>query len=89
MDHPAAALLRAWRDKGVPARCHTEAWTREQKDQRIHQGCHYSANEHASFIREEMAEFIENKFWMVLPYSLVADLPELILSPAAIKDEHN
>ena len=34
-----------------------------------------------------MAEFIENKFWMVLPYSLVADLPELMLSPAAIKDK--
>ena len=27
IDHPAAALLRTWRDEGVPARCHTKAWT--------------------------------------------------------------
>ena len=36
-----------------------------------------------------MAEFIENKFWIVLPHSLVADLPELMLSPAAIQDERD
>ena len=87
IDHPAAALLRTWRDEGVPAKCHTEAWTREQKDECIKRGCHYSANEHSSFIREEMAEFIENKFWMVLPYELVSDIPQLMLSPAAIKEE--
>ena len=34
-----------------------------------------------------MAEFIENKFWMVLPYELVSDTPQLMLSPAAIKEE--
>ena len=50
IDHPAAALLHTWRDEGVPARCHTKAWTREQKDECIKRGCHYSANEHSAFI---------------------------------------
>ena len=36
-----------------------------------------------------MAEFIENKFWAVLPYDLVRDLQELMLSPAAVKEERD
>ena len=36
-----------------------------------------------------MAEFIENKFWVVLPYTLVRHLQELMLSPTAVKDERN
>ena len=68
LDHPAAALLRKWRDEGVPAETYSKPWTREQKDECIARGCHYSANEHADFIREEMAGFLEDRFWMVLPY---------------------
>ena len=34
-----------------------------------------------------MADNIENKFWMVLPYEQVQDLPQLMLSPAAMKEE--
>jgi hypothetical protein len=34
-----------------------------------------------------MAEFIDNRFWVVLPYKLVRDLPQLQLSPAAVKEE--
>ena len=34
-----------------------------------------------------MADNIENKFWMVLPYKQVRDLPQLVLSPAAVKEE--
>jgi hypothetical protein len=55
-------------------------WTNEQKDQCIYQGCHQSAKDHADFLREEMAEFIESKSWVVLPYELVRDLEEIMLS---------
>ena len=44
LDHPAAALLRQWRDEGVPANSRSEPWTAEQKDECINHGCHYSAN---------------------------------------------
>ena len=87
IDHPASELLRRWRDEGVPARSSSEPWTPEQKDECIQRGCHHSANEHADFIREEMADFIDDKFWMVLPYELVRHLAELMLSPVAIKEE--
>ena len=36
-----------------------------------------------------MADFIENKFWMVLPYDLVKDLLLLRLTPLACKEERD
>ena len=64
-------------------------WTTEQKDRCLKRGCHPSATEHAEFLRDEMAEFIENRFWAVLPYDLVRDLEDLFASPAAVKDERD
>ena len=86
LDHPAASLLREWRDNGVPAKTTSPPWTLEQKDECIRRGCHQSATEHSDFLREEMAEFIENRFWTVLPYDLVRHLEEIMSSPAAIKN---
>jgi hypothetical protein len=36
-----------------------------------------------------MSEFIDHRFWVVLPYLLVRELPELQFSPAAVKDERD
>ena len=71
LDHPAASPLSKWRDEGVPVQTTIESWTAEQKDEGIARGCHHSANEHADFPQEEMADNIENKFWMVLPHEQV------------------
>jgi hypothetical protein len=88
VDHPAADLLRLWRDEGVPALTSSPPWCGDLKDTLIERGCHRSATEHADFLRKEMAEFIENRFWTVLPYRLVRDLPQLqLLSPAVVKEE--
>ena len=87
LEHPAAPLLQQWRDEGVPARSTDAPWTVEQKDTCVQRGCHKSANEHRDFIREEMAGFIDDRFWMVLPYDLIKDLEDLMLWPAAIKEE--
>ena len=59
----------------------------DQKDRCVERGCHHSANEHSKFVGDELANFIENKFWMVLPYEIVTHYLELLLSPAAIKEE--
>ena len=89
VQHPAAELLAKWRDEGVPAMTSSEPWPIEDLDLRIERGCHHSAVEHSKFLREEMAEFIENGFWVVLPYSQVRHLPNLQLSPAAVKEERD
>lgn len=89
LDHPAADLLRQWRDHGVPAETTSDPWTDQELDSCVERGCHRSATEHADFLREEMSEFIESKFWTVLPYDRVKHLPGLQLSPAAVKDERD
>ena len=89
IDHPAANLLNDWREHGVPVRTTSEPWTAEELDALVERGCHRSATEHSDFLRKEMSEFIENKFWTVLPYDSVKHLTELQLSPAAVKDERD
>ena len=61
VQHPAAALLCLWRDEGVPVHSSSPPWTSAQKDACIERGCHKSAKDHSSFLREELSEFIENK----------------------------
>ena len=87
IDHPATELLHLWQNLGVPAETTSQPWSSDQKDACIHRGCHRSAVDHAEFLREEMAEFVESKFWVVLPYLLISHLEELMLSPAAVKEE--
>ena len=89
VDHPAIPLLREWRDHGVPVQTTSSEWTLEQKNECIRRGCHKSATEHSAFLREEFSEFIESKFWIVLPYDLVKDEPALQLSAAAVKEERD
>ena len=53
VDHPAAPLLRKWRDEGlgVPVLTSAEPWTAEQKDESVARGCHLSAKKHADFLQ--------------------------------------
>ena len=53
--------------------------------QRMERGCHRSATEHKAFVRDEMANFGENGFWVVLPYITVKNMPGLRLPPLGIK----
>ena len=73
----------------MPAESSSPPWTEQQKDDCVRRGCHVSATLHADFLREEMAEFIENRFWAVLPYDMVKHLDDLQLWPAAVKDERD
>ena len=87
VDHPAAPLLIEWRDNGVPALTSSDPWPLEARDSYVARGCHRSASDHAEFLREEMAEFVESRYSAVLPYRSVRELPNLCLSPAAVKEE--
>ena len=51
-------------------------------------GPHPSANLFWDFLHDEMADFIEVGFWVVLPLDQVCSLGrDLQLSPLAVKDE--
>ena len=87
LDHPAAPLLQRWRDEGVPAKTMSEPWTREQLDACVERGCHFSATQHSEFMRDELATFVEDRFWVVLPYDTVRHFEHLMLWPVAVKEE--
>jgi hypothetical protein len=50
VNHPAAELLREWRDKGAPFNTTSKPWTAEELDSFVERGCHRSATEHADFL---------------------------------------
>ena len=72
IDHLAAPLLHTWMAEGLPVHASDKPWTLQQKDERLQHGCHLSATEHKDFpMRDKLTTFMENPFWMVLPYQLV------------------
>ena len=81
LPHPAASYLQHLRLEGAPVDIQTPDWTLDHLDSCIQRGCHKSAQDHAEFVREEMADFCAKGFWTVLPYHLIRDLPGLRLSP--------
>ena len=89
IDHPARELLQAYRDEGVPVIVNDEMWSPERLQRCLRRGAHPSAIEHKEFLRDEMADFCERGFWVVLPYDLVRHLDELKLSPSAVKPERD
>ena len=50
LQHPAAPLLRKWRDKGVPAGTNSQPWDATRLDHCIQRGCHPSATMHQDFL---------------------------------------
>lgn len=85
--HPAGAYLAHLREHGVPVIMCTEPLSPEQLKEQLDRGCHKSAQNHADFVRDEMADFVESGYWLVLPYDLIKDLPGLRLSPLGVKEE--
>lgn len=47
-------------------------------------GSHRSATEYLDFLEEEMVDMIHKQYWVVLPYRMVRDLPNLRISPLGI-----
>ena len=67
----------------------TAPWTLEQKDNAIRRGPHQSAKKYAELFREEFSDFVDKKFWTILPYRLVRDLRDLRLSPLGVVPQRN
>ena len=81
LPHPAAAYLQHLRAEGAPATCSTPPWTQQQRDASIQRGPHPSTSAYLGFLEEDMADMIQKGYWVVLPYHLVKDLPNLRISP--------
>jgi hypothetical protein len=88
IDHSARAYLQRLREQGVRVPLDDPPWSTDAIDACALHGPHPSANLFKEFLRDEMADFIEAGFWVVLPLDQVRALDQdLRLSPLAVKDE--
>ena len=82
--HPAGEYLDRLRPIGAPVLQTTKPWDRESISIALARGSHQSALSHLEFLRDEMADMIEQGYWVILPYSNVLHLPHLRLSPLGV-----
>ena len=62
----------------------TPPWDHQRIYAAAIRGPHKSAYEYQDFLRDEMAEMILRRQWIVLPYNDIKDLPGLRLSPIGV-----
>ena len=84
LNHPAASLLDRMRRNGVPVVIKSPPWTPSLKQARFTRGPHKSAHDHAEFLASEFLDFCRKGYWMLLPYELVHNIPELRISPIGV-----
>ncbi len=86
--HPARRLLRQYKSRGVPVVMSTAPWSPGRIQAALQRGPHKSAIEHSEFLRSEFANMVQKNQWVVLPFSSVADLPGLCISPMGVVPQH-
>ena len=81
LPHLAAAYLHDLRADGVPVQCTTPMWASKRIDQSMQRGPHPSTRPYLHFLESDMADMITKGYWVVLPYDLVKNIPNLRISP--------
>ena len=89
LPHPAAPLLANLRVDGAPVKFTTPDWTHPRISEALKRGSHPSAKQYLHFLETEMADMVDKRYWVVLPYELVKDLPHLRLSPIGVVPQRN
>ena len=80
----ACRLLLQYQHRGVPVKFHSAPWSEQQKDQALKRGPHQSCRNHLEFLSEEFCDMIRKEQWVVLPYQVANQLPNLRLSPPGV-----
>ena len=88
LPHSAAAYLHDLRADGAPVQCTTPLWASERKDRSMQRGPHPSTRPYLHFLESDMADMITKGYWVVLPYELVKDIPNLRISPMGAVPQH-
>ena len=82
--HPAGSYLDRLRPVGAPVLQSTKPWGRDRISAALARGSHQSALSHLEFLRDEMADMVDQGYWVILPYSHILHLPYLRLSPLGV-----
>jgi hypothetical protein len=60
-------------------------WSPKKRQQALRRGAHNSATQQfRQFLHEDMADYIEKRFWTVLPYHAIKHMPHLKLAPCGV-----
>ena len=84
LPHKAARLLSHLASRGASVPTASAPWTRQQRDAALARGPHRSSDGEREFVAQEMLDFCEQGYWVVLPYDVVADWPDLRISPLGV-----
>ena len=89
VQHPARRLLRQYKHRGAPVVLADAEWPEVRRQEALQRGAHTSTLEHIPFLKEEFASMVAKGQWVILPYSVARDLPDLRLSPPGVKEERD
>ena len=89
LPHPAGPFLAVLCDDGAPVPTTNQPWSDSHLDDCVHLGPHQSACAHSDFVRENMANNIDEGFWIVLPCDQVKHPPGLQLSPMGVAPQRD
>ena len=81
-------MVRTLGTTGSPVLLTTKPWTLLQKDAAIQQGPHKSAHDYVEFLREELADMVDQATWMVIPYHRLRKLRHLRILPMGVVPQH-
>jgi hypothetical protein len=85
ISHPTAQYLHDMACTGAPAILHDPPWSKSTLDHVYHRGPHTSAaTQFATFLLEDMYDYVQMGYWLVLPYTSVRHFPALRLAPAGV-----
>jgi len=85
LPHPAASYLARLSKTGVPAPSAAPPWSQSARRAALRRGAHISATQHyKDFLHEDMTDYVKKRFWVVLPFRSVRDMPHLKLSPCEV-----
>ena len=85
MPHRAARLLQHLRKRGAGVTFATPPWSRQRCDEAMERGAHQSSQGEREFVAEELLDFCNQGYWVVLPYHVAIErLPGLRLSPLGV-----
>jgi hypothetical protein len=85
LGHPVIPYLYRLATCGVPAPSTSPPWSAAQKSAAYQRGPHISAAKlYSDFLLEDMFQMVQEGYWTVLPFSTVAHLTALKLSPAGV-----
>jgi hypothetical protein len=83
-NHPARRLLLTYKNRGLPVKVTTQAWSPSRIQQALSRGAHRSCRDYTEFLSQEFVEMIRKNQWTILPFSVVKQFKDMRLSPPGV-----